>query len=160
MNKINNKKNEALESALWSVALPGLGQLLNKRYFKGFLFILLEFIINMKSNLNTIIIYSFYGNMSEAIEKVNYQWLMFYPCVYIFAIWDAYRDRLKENKPYLFIPFVSAAYIGTIAVIYSSTFELMGFKIGPIFLPIISISVTLVLGLLLRPILIRRVEKK
>lgn len=36
-----------IESALWSIAIPGLGQLLNKKYFKGIILIALEFLIRL-----------------------------------------------------------------------------------------------------------------
>ena len=39
------------------------------------------------------ILYSFQGNIiREAIEATNYQWLMSYPCLYMFSMWDAYKD--------------------------------------------------------------------
>ena len=79
-------KSKSLERILWSITFPGFGQLLNKHFLKGVLFIALEFVINVKANINLIIIHSFYGDTVLAIEETNYQWLMFYPCVYIFAI--------------------------------------------------------------------------
>src|SRR5699024_1922917 len=59
----------------------------------------------------------------KAIQQVDYQWIMFYPCIYMFAIWDAYKDA-GGGGPYAFLPFVFAAYFGTIGVIYSS--EILG----------------------------------
>ena len=95
-------KNNALEAALWSLAIPGFGQIINKKYLKGLTLIGLEILINMRSGLNTIIIYSFHGQTLEAINLTNYQWLMFYPCVYLFAIWDAYRDAGGTKYPCYF----------------------------------------------------------
>ena len=37
------------EVLLWSIAFPGFGQLLNGKYFKGIMLILLEVIINIQS---------------------------------------------------------------------------------------------------------------
>lgn len=48
-----------LEALLWSIALPGFGQLLNKKHIKGILFIVLEFLINMGANFNEGIRLSF-----------------------------------------------------------------------------------------------------
>jgi hypothetical protein len=53
---------KAMEQLLWSIALPGLGQLLNKKYVKGALFILLEFLINIQSRFNEAIRLIFLGN--------------------------------------------------------------------------------------------------
>ena len=61
-----------IEKLLWSIALPGFGQLLNGKYVKGIAFLILEFLINFKANLNTVIILSFQGEIKNAIEETNY----------------------------------------------------------------------------------------
>jgi len=75
-----------MEKLLWSIAFPGFGQLLNKKYFKGTLLIFLEILVNVLGNLNEVIILSFQGNIEMAIDQANYQWIMFYPCIYFFAM--------------------------------------------------------------------------
>jgi hypothetical protein len=125
--------SNSVEKALWSVAIPGFGQLLNRKYFKGLVLIILEFLINTYSHLNMVIILSFYGEMEKAIQHTNYNWLMYYPCVYSFSIWDAFKDGQKVESPLLFIPFVLSAYTGTVGVIYSTSFRINGVLIGPIF---------------------------
>lgn len=40
----------AKEKLLWSIALPGFGQLLNGKYLKEILLIVLEFSINVQSH--------------------------------------------------------------------------------------------------------------
>ena len=149
-----------LENLLWSIGLPGFGQLLNGKYFKGIILILLEFLINVKANINTIIILSFYGQTELAVQQTNYQWLMFYPCVYIFGIWDAYRDGQEKEAPLLFLPFAIAAYTETIGVLYSRSFRINGILLGPIFLPMISIFLGLGLGFIIRSILLKRFISK
>lgn len=62
-----------MEKLLWSIALPGFGQLLNGKFFKGTLFIFLEFLINMQANFNEVILLSFHGQIEEAIQQTNYQ---------------------------------------------------------------------------------------
>lgn len=73
-------KENSIEKILWSIALPGFGQILNGKLLKGFTFITLEVILNIMANLNEVIIFSFQGNTLEAVERTNYRWLMFYPC--------------------------------------------------------------------------------
>lgn len=146
-------KSGQIEKILWSIALPGLGQLLNGQLLKGLFLIILEFIINVQSNLNTVIIYSFYGDIPLAIEETNYQWLMFYPCVYMYSIWDAYRWAEGKSSPYSFLPFVISAYLGTIGVIYSSNFKLFGVLIGPVFLPILCLILGVGIGILIKILL-------
>jgi hypothetical protein len=82
-------KSKHIEVLFWSIAFPKFEQFLNGKFLKGVTFLILEFLINSQSNLNTIIISSFQGQIEKAIGETNFQWLMFYPCVYLFSMWDA-----------------------------------------------------------------------
>ena len=150
MTPVNDGSKKRLEVLLWSIAFPGFGQLLNKKYFKAFLFIILELMINIYANINTIIMESFLLDTRQAIVDADYGWLMFYPCVYLFAIWDAYRDAGGRDIPYFYISFVSAAYAGTLGVIYSAKFHIGGFYIGPVFLPIAAMITGYLIGSYIR----------
>jgi len=150
------KKEKRLEVLFWSIALPGFGQLLNEKYFKGFILIILEVIINIKGKINIVIMHSFVGEMAFAINEANFLWVMFYPCLYLFAIWDAYRDAGGGMYPYLYIPFVFSAYFGTLGVIYSAHLSIFGFLIGPVFLPIILMMIGFLIGQLLRTVILKR----
>ena len=142
-----------IEKVLWSIALPGFGQLLNGKILKGLLLILLEFLINIRSNFNKAIIYSFQGDIQGSIDHVNYQWLMFYPCIYMFAMWDAYKDAGGGKSPYSFLPFVFAAYFVTMGLIYSSTLSIFGVLLGPVFLPMLFLIPGISIGLLIKILL-------
>jgi hypothetical protein len=117
-------KSKHIEVLFWSIAFPKFEQFLNGKFLKGVTFLILEFLINSQSNLNTIIISSFQGQIEKAIGETNFQWLMFYPCVYLFSMWDAYRDAGGSTEPYSFLPFVFSAYFGTVGVVYSDTIDL------------------------------------
>jgi hypothetical protein len=143
------------EKMLWSIAIPGFGQFLNGKYLKGIVLIFLEFLINVKASINTIIVSSFYGQTELAVYQANYQSLMFYSCVYIYSIWDAYSDGVKNKPPLIFIPFATAAYVETIGVIYSKTFRINGVLLGPIFLPMICIFLGLGIGFIIRFFILR-----
>lgn len=140
----NNK-----EVLLWSMALPGFGQFLNGKPIKGIMFVFLEFLINIKSHFNTIIFLSFQGDIQKAIEQADYQWLMFYPCLYFFSMWDAFKDAGGGKGSYSFLPFVFCAYFVTIGCIYSSHFRLFGFLLGPVWLPIIFVVPGVAIGVIL-----------
>ncbi len=120
-----------LEPVLWSIAFPGFGQIRNGRFLKGVLFIGLEFLVNIYANLNQAIVFSFTGRITEAIQATNYQWIMFYPCIYTFSIWDAFCDAGSGNSDYAVLPAAFAAYFGTLGVTFSGepVFELL---LGPI----------------------------
>jgi hypothetical protein len=146
-------RNKIVESILWSIALPGFSQLLNGRLFKGFLFIILEIIINVYSNFNEVIRLSFIGEIEASITETNYQWLMFYPCLYFFAMWDAYKDAGGGKKPYSYLPFVSSAYIVTVGVMYSAHAKVFGILLGSVWFPMLCVIPGLLVGFLLKVIL-------
>lgn len=149
-----------LEAILWSIALPGFAQLLNRQIIKGITFVFLEFLINVNSHFNMVILYSFQGNIKEAIEATNYQWLMFYPCLYFFAMWDAYKDSKGGNSPYSYLPFVFGAYFVTVGLMYSSSFKLGTILLGPVWLPILSLIPGLLIGYFIKNMLLRRINIK
>jgi hypothetical protein len=144
-----------LEGILWSIALPGFPQLLAGLWFKGALFVILEIIINVQSNFNLGIMYSFLGETQKAATVIDYQWLMFYPCLYMFAMWDAYKFADGQNERYSFLPFVMSAYMVTVGLMVSPKVYIFGKFIGPIFLPILFVVPGVLLGLLIRSLLIR-----
>lgn len=141
-----------LLAAFWSVAIPGFGQLYNGKYVKGFFFIVLEFVINLQSNLNIAIYYSWLMDIETACKVINYQWLLFYPCFYVFSIYDAYHDCcIMTNRAmsrWIGIPFVLTWMTGTVSVIVSSgqrpVFGLE--RLGPVFSGVLILIVILGLG--------------
>ncbi|WP_336789563.1 hypothetical protein [Paenibacillus sp. MMO-177] len=133
-------KASRIEALLWSIALPGFGQLLNGKYVKGILLIALEFLINLKSHLNWVIVASFHGDI-PTIGQTSMEWLMFYPCVYMFGIWDAYKDAGEELKPNAAFPFAFGAFFGTIGVVYSKEF------LGAVWLGLLGIGVGVIVGI-------------
>jgi hypothetical protein len=142
----DKEKNKRIEVLLWSIALPGFGQFLNKSFLKGMVLIGLEFIVNVQSNLNVVIISSFHGNIAEAISQTNYQWLMFYPCVYMFGMWDAYKCAGSELAPFSYLPFVLAAFLATVGLIYSDRWRIRDVYLGPVWLTMLFCFIGLGLG--------------
>ncbi|MBU9710359.1 hypothetical protein [Evansella tamaricis] len=154
---MEKKKRKKYEALLWSIALPGFGQFLNKKPFKGIILMLSEVIVNVMSNFNLAIIHSFNWNIQESIEVTNFQWLMFYPCLYMFGLWDAYRDENRDSLgPYSYLPLACSAYTVTIGLIYSTSFKLFGVILGPVILPILALIPGLVIGNILRVIFLKR----
>lgn len=146
--------NKPIERLLWSIALPGFGQLLNREYIKGITFILLEFLINVQANFNTAIMLSFNGEIQAAFESINYLWLMFYPCLYFFAMWDAYKDAGGKHDSFEFLPFVSCAYFVTVGLMLSAKVKILGVNAGPIFTPMAFVIPGVVVGLIVRRIIL------
>jgi hypothetical protein len=153
-------KYDKTEVLLWSIAFPGFGQILNGKYIKGALFIGLEFLVNVQSNFNEVIILSFHGDLQSAIDKTNYGWLMFYPCLYLFSIWDAYRDGGGGKTPYSYLPFVFAAYFATLGLIFSPGFKVFGVLLGPVWLPILSCFIGIGIGIVIKNVVLRWTGRK
>ncbi|MFF2448887.1 hypothetical protein ACFVSW_17485 [Neobacillus sp. NPDC058068] len=151
-------KTYKLEAILWSIAFPGFGQLLNGHLLKGVIFILLEFTINVNSLFNQAIMFSFLGKINDAARVVDYQWLMFYPCVYMFAMYDAYKYAEGDNPRLSFVPFAFGAYFVTVGLMYSPKI-FFGISFGPIWLPILSLIPGLGIGFIIRYILIKITSK-
>lgn len=150
-----NTKPKAVEIFFWSIAFPGFGQFLNGKLFKGTVLLVLEFIININAKMNVVIMASFHGDIQKAVQMTNYQWLMFYPCVYLFAVWDAYRDAGGGQASLASLPFVFAAYLGTVGVIYSPTLTVWGILLGPIWLGLASMIIGFLTGEVVRVILLK-----
>lgn len=130
-------KTTKTEAVLWSIALPGFGQILNGHLVKGLVFIFLEILINVNSRFNLAIIASFHGEIQKASQILDYQWLLFYPCIYMFAMYDAYKFGQGNSKGNAFFPFAFGAYFVTCGLIYSSKFSIFGIVPGPVWLPIL-----------------------
>lgn len=154
MESTSEGKTKKLEAILWSIALPGFWQLCNKLYIKGIFFIILEILFNVMGNINTIIMLSLTLQIEEAIAATNYQWYLFYPCLYFFAIWDAYKGAGGgRDKPFAYIPLVCTAYFVTLGIIYSNRFTLFGYLLGPIWIVFLTVPIGLIIGSLIRSIL-------
>ena len=141
------------EKLLWSIALPGFGQLLNGKYLKGLIFIVLEVMINVQSHFNELIYYSFNGKIEKAIDHTEYQWLMFYPCVYFFAMWGAYKDAGGGKERYSFLPFVLSACFVTVGLMYAARVKLFGILLGTVWFPMLCVIPGISIGILLKNVL-------
>jgi len=141
------------EKLMWSIALPGFGQYLNGKYFKGTVLLILEFLINVQADFNQIIFLSFHGEIGDAIKHADYQWLMFYPCLYFFSTWDAVKDAGGGKDPYSFLPYVFAAFFVTVGLIFSSNVTIFGVLWGPVWLPMMFVFPGIIIGFIIREII-------
>ncbi|HAQ06504.1 MAG TPA: hypothetical protein DCR24_02875 [Bacillus bacterium] len=156
---VNKNKLTKLEAVMWSIALPGFTQLLTGNLVKGVLFVALEFIVNVFSNFNKGIMYSFLGETEMALQVLDIQWLMFYPCLYMFAMWDAYRSVMPEGEKLTFLPFVFSAYFVTVGLMFSPKVKLFGIFPGPVFLPMLFVIPGFLSGFLIRKVLLKYYDK-
>ncbi|GHI00111.1 hypothetical protein AM1BK_36530 [Neobacillus kokaensis] len=80
--------------------------------------------------------FSFLGKINDAARVVNTNSFMFYPCVYMFTMYDAYKYAEGENPRLSFVLFAFGVYFVTVGLMYSPKF---GISIGPIWLPMLSL---------------------
>lgn len=97
----DNLKNSAYRkpwvAALWSMFLPGFGQLYNRDFWVGFPMLLCEIFCNWAAKLNLSIFYFFNGNLKKSFEVMDFQWALFYPSFYAFSAWQAYNRATDIN---------------------------------------------------------------
>nr|WP_315990965.1 hypothetical protein [Desulforamulus aquiferis] len=82
----------------WSALLSGFGHIYNHKALKGMILLGWTVAIIYFANINMAIIHTSFGRFDLAEATVNYQWLLFFPSLYIFAMWDAYNDTVEMNK--------------------------------------------------------------
>ncbi|MEG6586251.1 DUF5683 domain-containing protein [Dendrosporobacter sp. 1207_IL3150] len=103
---------------LWSAMLPGLGQFYNKDYLLGLLLLLLEFCVNINSNLNLAIHHTLNLNFIESSAVINYQWLQFYPSLWTYSMWQSFNraiiinHQLLSNSPKAKQVYYTSLFIG------------------------------------------------
>jgi hypothetical protein len=86
--------------AFWSAMFPGLGHMLISKYIRGFLLFTWEVFINIKSNVNLAILYTFTGRFELAKGVIHKEWVLLYLPIYMFSIWDSYRSTCTINILY------------------------------------------------------------
>lgn len=146
----------SLEMVFWSIAFPGFGQMLNGRILKGILFLGLEFLINVKANINEAIVLSFNGHIREAVQVTDYQWIMFYPCIYTFAIWDAFRDAEGGQTSNSCLIAVFSAYFGTLGVVFSREPIFTSPFLGPIWFGLLGMITGAAIGWTIKALVTHR----
>jgi hypothetical protein len=153
--------NKKVEAVAWNLFFPGLAQItVTKRLGKGVFFFLLILLININARINEIVILSLKGETQRAVGVTDYQWLLFYSCLYFFALWEGYRECGGINEQYAFIPFVFSGYMTTIGIVFSPSIHLSGFLLGPLWLPVIVAVISFLIGMLLRTILLKLLKKR
>ncbi|MZP28300.1 hypothetical protein GTO91_00995 [Heliobacterium undosum] len=85
-------------AAGWSALFTGFGHIYNMKTFKGVILLLWLVTIIFFSHFPQAVIYTFTGRFQEISNLVDYHWLMFFPSIYVFGIWDSYNEAVEMNK--------------------------------------------------------------
>ncbi|MDH7479490.1 MAG: hypothetical protein QHH02_05725, partial [Syntrophomonadaceae bacterium] len=117
--KILHLRNPGVVS-WWSAAFPGAGHLLLGATAEGMFLMVWEIWTNLQAKINTTIFFSMTGRFDQAREVLDTRWLLLYVPVYVFALWDSYRQTLELNKYSILADredsTVNAAKIGTLSL--------------------------------------------
>lgn len=93
-------KRHPVMSILWSLLMPGLGQLHIHRIVIAFFVLIWTIIFLYASHILESIQFLFFGQIEEATRVINKEWLLFLPSVYGFAVYDSYVNTVENNKLY------------------------------------------------------------
>jgi hypothetical protein len=91
-------KRHPLISVMWSVFMPGAGQLYIHRIIVAFFLLIWIIVIVYLSHFLEGIHFLVLGDFSQAKTVLNGEWLLFIPSLYFFAIYDAYTNTVENNK--------------------------------------------------------------
>lgn len=91
-------KRTPWSAAVWSLLMPGTGQLYYCRVIDSAFIFAWFIVIAYYSKLLPAIHYTLLGNFDQAKLVTNPQWLINAPSVYMFAMYDAYVNTVEKNK--------------------------------------------------------------
>ena len=93
-------KRSPLMAIIWSLFVPGLGQLYIHRITTAFFVIIWTVVFFYLSHGLEAISLLFLGEIKQATEVINAEWLLFFTSIYGFAIFDSYINTVENNKLY------------------------------------------------------------
>jgi len=93
---ILDKKNPWV-GMVWSVLTPGLGQLYGGSTIVGTFILAWWIFVCYKAEAVRAFLYSFLGDFSSVTANVNWQWFLFLPSIYVFAVYQAYASVIESN---------------------------------------------------------------
>jgi len=92
-----DKRNPVM-AVIWSLFVPGLGQLYIHRILTAFFVILWSISFLYLSHTLEAGVLLFLGDFQQATSVLHPEWLLFLPSIYGFAIYDSYTNTIENNK--------------------------------------------------------------
>jgi TM2 domain-containing membrane protein YozV len=92
------EKRVPLMAALWSIFMPGLGQLYLHQIVAGFFTLVWSVVFLYFSHILEAIQFLFLGDISGATAVLDIQWFLFIFSVYGYVIIDSYINAVENNK--------------------------------------------------------------
>lgn len=85
-------------STIWSLLIPGAGQLYIHRLITAFFLVTWWIVICLNANFLPAMHYTLLGDFQQVKSTLDMQWLLNIPSVYFFAMYDAYTNTVENNK--------------------------------------------------------------
>jgi len=82
----------------WSSSVPSLGQLYTNRIASSLFTLFFTIIIAIQSNMIEGLHHFLLGHWAKSREVMNPQWVLYFPSVYFFSMYDAYVNTVENNK--------------------------------------------------------------
>ncbi|WP_407271296.1 hypothetical protein [Radiobacillus sp. PE A8.2] len=92
-----DKRNPIL-AVIWSLFVPGLGQLYIHRIVTAFFVIIWVVMFSYFSHSLEALSLLFLGELEEATSVLRPAWLLFFPSIYGFSVYDSYSNTVENNK--------------------------------------------------------------
>jgi hypothetical protein len=92
-----DKRNPVM-SVIWSIFMPGLGQLYIHRILGAFFALAWTIVFLYCSHLLEAIQLLFYGEIQRSTETLDKEWLLYLPSMWGFSIYDSYINTIESNK--------------------------------------------------------------
>ncbi|MBM7660370.1 TM2 domain-containing membrane protein YozV [Bacillus mesophilus] len=93
-------KRIPIMAVVWSLFVPGLGQLYIHRIITAFFVIIWVVVFSYFSHGLEAISLLFLGKVQEATSVLKPEWLLFFPSLYGFSVFDSYINTVENNKLY------------------------------------------------------------
>ncbi|MBM7604181.1 TM2 domain-containing membrane protein YozV [Metabacillus crassostreae] len=94
-----DKRNPIL-ALIWSLFVPGLGQLYIHRIVTAFFVIIWVVLFSYYSHSLEAISLLFLGHVQEATSVLKPEWFLFFPSIYGFSVFDSYMNTVENNNLY------------------------------------------------------------
>ncbi|SFI80454.1 hypothetical protein SAMN02799624_02269 [Paenibacillus sp. UNC496MF] len=91
-------KRTPFMSVLWSLFMPGLGQLHIHRLLTAFFSLVWTIIFLYMSKTLVAVHFLFLGEIQTATAALDKQWLLYMPSMWGFAVYDSYINTVENNK--------------------------------------------------------------
>ncbi|MCD8509310.1 MAG: hypothetical protein LRY73_05130 [Bacillus sp. (in: Bacteria)] len=94
-----DKRNPVM-AVIWSLFIPGLGQLYIHRIITAFFVIIWAVVFFYYSHALEAISLLFLGEIERSTAVIKPEWLLFFPSLYGFSVFDSYINTVENNKLY------------------------------------------------------------